>query len=57
VAVKKTNRLRSSKAHVWMQPELIEKINRKAELRGLSRDGAFEEGMNKWVSEEIRNAR
>jgi len=50
---KRVNRLRSSKAHVWMKPELIEKVNRKAEQRGLSRDGAFEEGMNKWVSEEL----
>jgi len=46
----KSNRVRSSKVNLWMRPELLEKVNTKADQMGLSRDGAFEKGMNLWVS-------
>jgi len=54
---KKENRLRSSKVHVWMKPQLIKQINEKTETLGLSRDGAFEQGMCMWVSEEMKNGK
>lgn len=54
---KKQNRIRSSKIHVWMRPELIKQINEKTERLGLSRDGSFEQGMCMWVSEEMKNGK
>jgi len=54
---KKPKRLRSSKVHVWMKPELVKQINEKTEDLGLSRDGAFEQGMCVWVSQEIKNGK
>jgi len=53
----KTNRRRSAKIHLWMDPELVEKINQKAYEEGLSRDGAFERGMNLWVSANTKGNR
>jgi len=49
-SIKKPNRTRSAKVRVWMKPELVSKVTQAAYDNGLSRDGAFEEGMNLWVS-------
>ena len=54
MATRRPKRLRSSKAHIWMRPELLKQVNQLAEERGLSRDGAFESGMNEWVSAKIK---
>ena len=51
------NRVRSTKVNLWMKPELIEKVSNKAEVAGLSRDGAFEIGMANWVSERMRKCK
>jgi len=51
---RKPNRVRSSKVHIWVRPDLLEKVNDKAEVKGLSRDGAFEESLNLWVSERLK---
>ena len=53
MAQAKVKRLRSSKVNLWMRPELLKQVNKKAEESGLSRDGAFEKGMNLWVSREM----
>ena len=48
------SRVRSTKVNLWMRPELIDKVSKIAEERGLSRDGAFESGMNEWVSTKVK---
>jgi hypothetical protein len=48
-----TTRLRSTKVNLWMRPDLLEKVNAKAEQLGLSRDGAVEQGMNLWISRKL----
>ena len=53
MTAKQATRVRSSKVRIWMRPEVLTKVSNKAEQRGLSRDGAFEEGMNRWVSEVL----
>ena len=51
--VKRPQRRRSAKVNIWMKPELVTRINQKAEDLGLSRDGAFERGMNLWTSRKL----
>lgn len=51
--VKRPQRTRSAKVNLWMKPELVTRINQKAEDAGLSRDGAFEQGMALWVSRKL----
>ena len=48
-----TARLRSTKVSLWMRPDLLERVNEKAEKLGLSRDGAVEQGMRIWVSRKL----
>jgi hypothetical protein len=52
---RKVERIRSAKIHIWMKPALVRKINAKVERRGLSRDGAFEEGMAAWATAEVKH--
>lgn len=51
--VKRPQRTRSAKVNIWMKPELVTRVNQKAEDLGLSRDGAFERGMNLWASAKM----